>query len=264
MPPSTLRRRWPMSVRVAVARPEALRDHLVGAELERTSLGDVAETYRIIARGRPTRYLKVAGELEREHARLLWAAGRLPVPHVVAFATEAGRDYLLLDELPGTPIELATGCSVAERVAHLAQTMRSLHSMPIAGCPFDARVRERLADAAASVRAGKVDESDFDPERLGDSATSILAELLAWPAFSEDLVVTHGDFTLANIFVDPTGMLDLGRLGVADRYQDISLVLRDIEGDYGTEWREPFVMAYGLEAIDDSKLSFFRLLDELF
>ncbi len=78
------------------------------------------------------------------------------------------------------------------------------------------------------------------------------------------LVVTHGDFTFANIFVNPTGLLDLGRLGVADRYQDISLVLRDIEGNYGTEWREPFVMAYGLKAIDDSKLSFFRLLDELF
>jgi aminoglycoside 3'-phosphotransferase II len=252
-----------MTGRVTLTLPDALRDYLVGAELERTSLGEAAETYRITARDRPTRYLKMAGELEREHARLRWAAGRLPVPHVVAFATEAGRDYLLLDELPGTPIELATECSVAERVAHLAQAMRSLHHMPIAGCPFDARVRERLVDADANVRTGTVDESDFDPERLGRSATSILTELRGWPAFSEDLVVTHGDFTLANIFVHPTGMLDLGRLGVADRYQDISLVLRDIEGDYGTTWREPFVVAYGLEAIDVSKLAFFRLLDEL-
>jgi aminoglycoside 3'-phosphotransferase II len=244
--------------------PEALRDHVAGYELERTALGEAAETYRLTARSRPTRYLKIAGDLEREHARLLWAAPRLPVPRVLGFAAEAGREYLLLDELPGTPIELATEASVAERVAHLARTMRSLHRTPIAGCPFDARVRERLVDAEANVRAGKVDESDFDPERLGRSATSILAELRAWPAFPEDLVVAHGDFTLANIFVDPTGMLDLGRLGVADRYQDISLVLRDIEGDYGPEWREPFALAYGLEAIDASKLAFFRLLDELF
>jgi aminoglycoside phosphotransferase len=244
--------------------PEALRDHVAGCEIDRTALGKAAETYRITAADRPTRYLKIADDLEREHARLRWAAGRLSVPRVLAFATEAGRDYMLLDELPGTPIELATRSSVADRVAHLARTMRALHGMSIAECPFEASIRARLVDAEANVRAGTVDEADFDPERLGRSATSILTELLAWPPFPEDLVVTHGDFTLGNIFIHPTGMLDLGRLGVGDRYQDISLVLRDIEGDYGTEWREPFAAAYGLAAIDDAKLAFFRLLDELF
>jgi len=99
--------------------PEALRDDVAGYELAGTSLGEAAETYRLTARGRPTRYLKIAKELEREHARLRWAAGRLPVPRVLAFASEAGRAYLLLDELPGTPVELATELAVAERVAYL-------------------------------------------------------------------------------------------------------------------------------------------------
>ncbi len=253
-----------MTACAATTLPAGLRAQVAGYTFERTSLGEAAETYRLTSHNHPTRYLKLAADLEREHDRLVWAAAHVSVPHVLAFAREPSRHYLLLDELPGMPIELARELSVARRVAHLADTMGALHSLPIGDCPFNARIAERMIDAEANVRGGSVDESDFDPERLGRSATSILAELRTWSPFVEDLVVTHGDFTLANIFVNPTGMLDLGRLGVADRYQDIALVLRDIEGDYGPEWVDAFVAAYGLTALDDSKRSFFCLLDELF
>ncbi len=254
----------PMNAPATTALPEALREDVAGYELAATSLGEAAETYRLTARGRPTRYLKIANDLEREYARLQWAAGRLPAPRVLAFASEAGRAYLLLDELPGTPVELATELAVAERVAHLAKTMRSLHGSPVTECPFDMRIRERLLDAEANIRTGEVDESDFDADRAGRSATSILDELRAWPPFQEDLVLTHGDFTPANILIQPTGLLDLGRLGVADRYQDIALALRHVEDDFGPAWREPFARSYGIADIDESKLAFFRLLDELF
>jgi aminoglycoside 3'-phosphotransferase II len=244
--------------------PPSLRDQLAGFTFERVALGEVAETYRLTRRDGSVRYLKIADDLERERMRLAWAADRLPVPRVIAFASESDRQYLVLEALAGTPIELATDLGVSDRVAHLARTMRALHDVPIASCPFDGRIAERLAQAEANVRAGRVDESDFDAERIGRSAASILDELRAWPAFSEDLVVTHGDFTLANILIEPTGIVDLGRLGVADRYQDIALVLRDIAGDYGPAWVDAFAEAYGLTALVDSKRRFFCLLDELF
>ena len=253
-----------MSVRSLTTIPSALRGQVAGYAFERTALGKAAETYRLTMQGGPTRYLKIGNDLEREHERLRWEGAHLTVPRVLAFAREPSDQYLLLDELPGTPIALAAELSVAQRVAHLAHTMRVLHSLPLDDCPFDQRLERRLIDADANVRAGSVNEKDFDPERIGRSAESILSELRAWHPFMEDLVVTHGDFTFANIFVNPAGMLDLGRLGVADRYQDIALVLRDIEGDYGWKWVDAFRAAYGLEAIDESKRSFFRLLDELF
>lgn len=253
-----------MSDRPANTVPAELQAHVDGYTFERTTLGKASETYRLTRRDHPTRYLKIASDLSREHARLLWAVGRLPVPQVVAFVASAAEHYLLLDELPGTPVEFAAELSIADRVCHLAQTMRILHSIPIAGCPFDSRIAARLADAEVNVREGKVDESDFDEERQGRSAASILAELRAFPSFTEDLVVTHGDFTLSNIFVNPAGLLDLGRLGIADRHQDIALVLRDIEGDFGAGWSDAFVTAYGIGAIDDTRITFFRLLDELF
>ena len=190
--------------------PECLHHLVASYAFERASLGQAAETYRLVASDRPTRYLKIAPDLEREHERLRWAEELIPVPHLVAFAKHAQRDYLLLDELPGTPVAIATSISVADRVVHVARTLRELHAMSASSCPFDARVETRLVDAEANVRAGLVDESDFDSERVGRSAQSVFDELRVWPAFAEDLVVTHGDFTLSNILVHPTGMLDLG------------------------------------------------------
>jgi aminoglycoside 3'-phosphotransferase-2 len=242
--------------------PPELRDEVAGFTFERVALGEVAETHRLTGRG-AVRYLKVADDLERERLRLGWAADRLPVPRVIAFASDAGRDYLLVDGLAGTPVELAD-VPVSDRVAHLARAMRAVHDVPVTSCPFDGRIAERLAQAETNVRAGRVDESDFDAERVGRSAASVLDELRAWPRFAEDLVVTHGDFTLANILVEPTGIVDLGRLGVADRYQDIALVLRDIESDYGPQWVDVFGDEYGLASLDESKRQFFCLLDELF
>jgi len=66
--------------------------------------------------------------------------------------------------------------------------------------------------------------------------------------------LTHGDFTPANILILPTGIRDLGRLGVADRYQDIALALRHLDGDFGPAWRAPFVRTNGIADIDESKL----------
>ena len=231
--------------------PEGLRTRLAGYAFERTQLGRVAETYRLRSSGRPTLYLKIADDLAGEHARLSWAAGKLPVPSVIG----CGDDHLLLGELPGTPAELATSPPIDQLVA----LMRQLHALPVADCPFDARVPARLAQAEANVRAGIVDETDFDDDRRGRSAASVLAELRAWPAFEEELVVTHGDFSLANLLVDPPGMLDLGRLGVGDRHADLALVLRDLEPARGEE----LIAAYGVQ-VDARKLAFYRVLDELF
>ena len=231
---------------------------------ERVVLGRGAETFRRVTPDRPIRDLKIAPDLEGEHERLRWAVGRVPVPHVVAFAKEKDRDYLLLDELPGTPVAVASDLSIADRVSHMARTMRELHIVSASSCPFDARVAMRLVDGEANVRAGLVDDADFDAERIGRSAQSVLEELRTWPAFTEDAVIAHGDFTLSNVLAHPTGLLDLGRLGVADRHQDLALALRDIESDFGSRWRDVFLREYGLAALDESKLNFFRLLDELF
>lgn len=88
----------------------------------------------------------------------------------------------------------------------------------------------------------------------------------------EDLVFTHGDFCLPNIILDRgtngdvriAGLVDCGRAGIADRYQDIALAVRSIVYNFGDIWVAPFLESYGLPQPHEEKLRFFTLLDEFF
>ncbi|WP_157919110.1 phosphotransferase, partial [Escherichia coli] len=52
-----------------------------------------------------------------------------------------------------------------------------------------------------------------------------------------DMVVCHGDPCMPNFMVDPktlqcTGLIDLGRLGTADRYADLALMIANAEENW--------------------------------
>lgn len=54
---------------------------------------------------------------------------------------------------------------------------------------------------------------------------------------SDDMVVCHGDPCMPNFMVDPktlqcTGLIDLGRLGTADRYADLALMIANAEENW--------------------------------
>ncbi len=65
----------------------------------------------------------------------------------------------------------------------------------------------------------------------------------------------------------PTGFVDLGRLGVADRYLDLALLTRsmaapELNPQYGGAEAAATLAAYGVDPPDEQRLAFYRLLDE--
>jgi len=201
--------------------PSQWRSALRDADIEMQGIGvSRADVARVRRQGLPDAFLKsevidAFSELEGEILRLRWlrAQGQ-PVPTVLDTAEEGGRRWLLMSALPGHDLASSPTLAPAEVVVLLADALRALHALPVAGCPFDHRLASRLPEVAARVAAGLIDADDFDDERLGQSAEQVHAELIATCPADEDLVVAHGDACLPNLMAVHgrfSGFIDCGR-----------------------------------------------------
>ena len=233
-----------------------------------------AQTFYLTASSEPGYYLKIiscnsANPLYPEKARLDWLQSRLPVPQMLYYKQDETREYLLMSELPGLmSCDASLDQDLPCLVRMLANSLKLVHSLNIATCPFDQRLHVKLPEAYRRIETGYVDESDFDDEHLGQTAQRLYQKLLATRPKDEDLVFTHGDFCLPNIIVTPTyilsGFTDWGRAGIADRYQDLALCARSLNFNFGSEWPPLLFEAYGLDKLEQAKLEFYCLLDEFF
>ena len=254
--------------------PDGLRKLIGGYRSSRQTIGrSRAGVFRLDAEGKATLFLKVEetgrlAELANENARLRWLARQgIACPEVVAFESSAGHDWLLMTALAGRDLASAGSAEAAVAVEIMAHALRALHALDIGSCPFDHRLDRRIVDAQARIEASEVDESDFDDERQGMTAAQAFARLVALRPTSEDLVVTHGDACMPNFMAAGgrfSGYVDCGRLGVADRHQDLALARWSVRYNIGENWVQPFLDRYGFAGTDPAKLSYYRLLDEFF
>ncbi len=84
-------------------------------------------------------------------------------------------------------------------------------------------------------------------------------------------MVCHGDLCLDNVLIDPSGpavsgVLDVGRLGTADRWLDLAVTRRNIAVEcagrgFGPADADRFLRSYGCPP-DERRDTFYRLLDE--
>lgn len=234
-----------------------------------------ATVLRLTAAHAPVRYLKygtgrVADDIADEAARLSWLGGRMPCAEVVLFVRTNTAAWLLTTEVAGR-----TGDGwLAEEPERLNQVidgfagfLRGLHALPVADCPFDAGAPVRMAAARRNLDADLVDTDDFDDEHDGWTGEEVWAKLAGLVPADGERVVTHGDFSLGNLLLDDsgrvTGAIDVGRLGTADRYQDIAIFWQNL-AEFGAEAQHRFLRGYGVATPDERRLAFHRTLDELF
>jgi len=62
---------------------------------------------------------------------------------------------------------------------------------------------------------------------------------------------------------DVVGCIDAGRVGNADRYQDVALSWNRL-GEFDASLQDRFLEQYGIADADERKLLFHLLLDEMF
>lgn len=237
-----------------------------------------------LVEGRGNYYVKAAPRWERddprfdpvsEAERTVWLVRQgFPAPEVVEVGEESDAMWLVTSAIAGR--SAAAPWPAAERRRALdavADCVRALHALPAADCPFDRRLAVTLRDARRAIASGTVDFDDLDASRRGWTAERLLGELEATlPPPEDDVVVCHGDLCLDNVVIQPgtldvAGLLDAGRLGVANRWLDLAIAMRNIGEDcaaygYGPRDADTFLRRYGLDAPDAQRLAYYRLLDD--
>lgn len=94
-----------------------------------------------------------------------------------------------------------------------------------------------------------------------------VAERIGEPPPDDRLVVCHGDACMSNTLIGPDGAwsahVDMGRLGVADRWADISVGYDNTVWNVGPGYQDLFLEAYGVDP-DVDRLRYYRELNEIY
>jgi kanamycin kinase len=172
-------------------------------------------------------------DLRREAGRLAWAAGRIPVPRLLDVGEDADGQWLATQRTPTVANAVVPGADPYASARAIAAGLRALHALPVDDCPFEWRAQDR----------GGVDVPPIDA-----------------------LVVCHGDACAPNTLMDARGgfaaLVDLGSLGLADRWADLAVASMSLDWNFGEGHQDEFFAAYGIER-DEKRIAYYRALWDL-
>lgn len=225
--------------------PPVVEDLAAGRSVEivwRNGIGGV--TFSI---GDGTEYVKWGPEHaefdpDAEFERLRWVSAFVAAPRPIDHGTDGdGNRWLRTVGIPATSAVLDGWRRRPDRVVpELGRALRRFHDgVPANDCPWDWSIASRLAYHGLPLDA------------LGP-----------WPS-DRDVVVCHGDACNPNFLLDSTGRcvayVDLGRLGVGDRWADLAPALLSLGWNFGPGWEDAFLHGYGI-APDAAKQDFYSRL----
>lgn len=218
-------------------------------------------------------------EADHEIRAMQWLEGRLSVPKIIVHEHIGNKSYLLMTKASGQMSCSEYYMNNPEKLTSmLAQALQELWRIDISDCPLDCSLDRKLDAARFRVKNNLVDMENVEPDTFGPSGFENPEALLQWLIThkpSEELVLSHGDFCLPNIYIEDDkkiNFIDLGRTGVADKWQDIALCYRSLkynyDGKYGGKEYPGFNPNMLFEKLgfepDWEKIRYYILLDELF
>ncbi|MBL3687232.1 aminoglycoside 3'-phosphotransferase [Leucobacter zeae] len=221
----------------------------------------------------PSRFVKwvAAGTLESdlvaEEVRLAWAAEHgARVPRVLSAGADPHGSWLVTEAIPAaSAVSDRWIRDPATAARAIGAGLRELHeTLPASGCPFEWSVGARLARVRARTERGE-GPADWSREHRGLGRERALA-ILADPPPVDRSVVCHGDACAPNTLIAADGAfaghVDLGDLGVADRWADLAVAAWSTEWNYGASYADELFAGYGVEP-DRRRIAYYRLLWDL-
>jgi kanamycin kinase len=206
-------------------------------------------------------------DLAAETAPLEWAVAFVSVPRVLdQGADEVGSWFASAPIAGESAVSPTWQANPSRAVAAIGEGLRMLHdTLPVDDCPFSWSLEDRLDRVRRRARAGDLDPAEWDESHRGltvDSALRALGE----PPPIDRFVVCHGDACSPNTILAPdghvSGHVDLGSLGVADRWADLAIATWATQWNYGPGWENHLLQAYRI-APDPPRTTYYRLLWEL-
>lgn len=258
--------------------PDSIKSKLENLKYEMDSVG-MSGSGILLFDDKVLKIQEDSDEAKNEVQAMRWLEGSLSVPKVIAHEYKDGKSYLLMTRVAGRmACDKRYMRNPEELTELLAQALQELWQVDISTCPLDWRLDRKLEAARFYVENNLVDTDNVEPETFGPDGFKDPEDLLQWlithrPA--EELVLSHGDFCLPNIYIEDDGkfnFIDLGRTGIADKWQDIALCYRSLKHNFagkydGEEYPEfdPKMLfeKLGLEP-DWEKIKYYILMDELF
>ena len=220
-----------------------------------------------------------SSETDNEYKLLKFFSERSLAPRVIEREVVDDVDYLLMEKCRGKMLCDAIFLSNPTKLLEIAsEVLHSLWAIDVSLCPVDMTLSNKLKLAEYNVAHGIVDLDNVDPFTFGANGRFANPDkLLAWLVDNkprEDLAITHGDFCLPNVFFDGqhAKIIDVGRGGVADKFQDIALLYRstrdNLRGHYAGKYfgeldEKELFSAIGITP-DWDNIDYYMLLDELF
>lgn len=206
-------------------------------------------------------------DLGQEIVRLEWAAAYTPVPRLMGCGGDEYGAWLVTAPLAGSSaVTDHWKADPLTAVRAIGTGLRALHdALPVDECPFSWSAEHRVAVAQQRAVDGLQGPRRWFAPHNALSVAEALGRIADVPAV-DHLVVCHGDACAPNTLIAEdgswSGHVDLGALGVADRWADIAVATWSTQWNYGPGWEDQLLEAYGVEA-DHARIAYYRLLWDL-
>lgn len=194
-----------------------------------------------VIRRKPRHYIKWSPpgspeSLASEANRLFWLSKQgFPVPKLVEYQRNDSEELLITEELlASNGVDPRWKKDPDAVVKAVAEGLKALHALPVEDCPFTWDAEERI-----------------------DACTADLAP----PPPIDKLVICHGDACTPNTLIADdgsfAGLVDLGRLGLADRWADLAVAEMSLGWNHPGFSPDLFWETYGVQP-DRERLAYYQ------